>query len=325
MLKNFTDGNRLFTYKVAHDGGSAPNPFHGICTLAICKPAIRRVAKEGDVIVGLACGSDEARIIYCMVVDKSVTWSEYIKGCKLGNIAGIELGSYDLKKKIPKHSNDQGDCIWKSTDNYLKPLDSWSGHDGEYDFKRDVVNGENVLIGTTFWYFGKGEEYSVALPIGLKKIIPGRGHRSNANDRYRDDFVKFFNDELLKLGINSLGIFGTPSLEPDKIKKYACSRYHAEERESDIFGEDLDASRMNKTAMTNTWSEELINITRDSLSLGFIPPSNFVPMKNVNGSFGVISLNNWVSKKFIIVDRDTRVEYFFNNIEDLIMAGWAID
>jgi hypothetical protein len=83
-LKKFAGSERLFTYKVAHDGGSAPNPFHGLCTLAICKPAIRRVATEGDVIVGLGCGKDEARIVYCMVVDKAVSWADYIDGCNSG-------------------------------------------------------------------------------------------------------------------------------------------------------------------------------------------------------------------------------------------------
>jgi hypothetical protein len=35
---------QLFTYTIPYDDGAAPNPFHGICTLAICKPSIRRVA-----------------------------------------------------------------------------------------------------------------------------------------------------------------------------------------------------------------------------------------------------------------------------------------
>ena len=39
---------RLFTYVLAHDNGAAPNPFGGVCTLVICKPQIRRSAKEGD-------------------------------------------------------------------------------------------------------------------------------------------------------------------------------------------------------------------------------------------------------------------------------------
>ena len=32
----------LFSYVVATDSGFAPNPFFGLCTLACCKPAIRR-------------------------------------------------------------------------------------------------------------------------------------------------------------------------------------------------------------------------------------------------------------------------------------------
>ena len=44
LLFNNINSNKLFTYKVMHDGGSAPNPYSELCTLAICKPAIRRVA-----------------------------------------------------------------------------------------------------------------------------------------------------------------------------------------------------------------------------------------------------------------------------------------
>lgn len=44
---------RLFTYTIPFDDGAAQNPFHGMCSLAICKPAIRRVAKAGDWVAGL--------------------------------------------------------------------------------------------------------------------------------------------------------------------------------------------------------------------------------------------------------------------------------
>ncbi|MGC9261259.1 MAG: hypothetical protein ACP5I8_14435 [Phycisphaerae bacterium] len=44
---------KLFTYTIKIDDGAAPNPFHGLCTLVICKPAIRRCAKAGDWVVGL--------------------------------------------------------------------------------------------------------------------------------------------------------------------------------------------------------------------------------------------------------------------------------
>ena len=47
---------RLFSYTIPIDDGAAPNPFHGMCTLAICKPGIRRVAKKGDWIAGRRTG-----------------------------------------------------------------------------------------------------------------------------------------------------------------------------------------------------------------------------------------------------------------------------
>ena len=43
----------LFVYVIARDFGFAPNPFHGVCTLATCKPGIRRSAKVGDWILGV--------------------------------------------------------------------------------------------------------------------------------------------------------------------------------------------------------------------------------------------------------------------------------
>ena len=41
----------LYSYVIKHDSGFAANPFCGYCTLADCKPAIRRTAKVGDWIV----------------------------------------------------------------------------------------------------------------------------------------------------------------------------------------------------------------------------------------------------------------------------------
>ena len=38
---------KLMAYIVRHDSGFSPNPFGGVCTLACCKPAIRRSA-EGN-------------------------------------------------------------------------------------------------------------------------------------------------------------------------------------------------------------------------------------------------------------------------------------
>ena len=51
----------LFSYVVRYDSGFAPNPFHGFCTLATCKPGIRAHANVGDWVVGTASGGPPVR------------------------------------------------------------------------------------------------------------------------------------------------------------------------------------------------------------------------------------------------------------------------
>lgn len=45
--------SHLYVYAITRDFGFAPNPFHGSCTLATCKPGIRKSAKVGDWILGV--------------------------------------------------------------------------------------------------------------------------------------------------------------------------------------------------------------------------------------------------------------------------------
>jgi hypothetical protein len=68
---------RVYLYILAVDGGFAPNPFFGWCTLACCKPAIRRRAKPGDWVVGLTPKAGGHRLAYAMKVDESLAFKEY--------------------------------------------------------------------------------------------------------------------------------------------------------------------------------------------------------------------------------------------------------
>lgn len=231
-LKTITGDNRLFTYKVAHDGGSAPNPYGGICTLAICKPKIRSVAEPGDVVVGFGCMNEARRIIYCMVVKESLPWDKYIKRC-----------NDSIKGKIPTSNKHQGDCIWRDANNYEDARKSWSRHDGREDFERDVKNGKNVLIGEKFWYFGSHDKNSITIPPDndLVGIIPrAQGHRSSSNMNFRDKFVKFFNEQLIENKITKPGLWGTPSISPETADERTCSGCRKAEKESDLTEEELD-------------------------------------------------------------------------------------
>ena len=61
---------RLHTYVVATDLGLAPNSFHGVCTLAVCKPKIRRTSRVGDWILGTGSKTRgrQGRVVYAMQV-----------------------------------------------------------------------------------------------------------------------------------------------------------------------------------------------------------------------------------------------------------------
>jgi hypothetical protein len=100
----------LFSYTIPIDDGAAPNPFGGICTLTICKPAIRRKAAVGDWVVGL--GSKRAsrdfsgRVVYAMKVTRVLTIQQYDEYC-----------STRLPIKLPDWTSSRfekrvGDCIY---------------------------------------------------------------------------------------------------------------------------------------------------------------------------------------------------------------------
>src|SRR5271166_5243641 len=70
---------RVYIYVVARDFGFAPNPFHGFCTLATCKPAIRSTAQIGDWIIGMGGADLRAlgRCIFAMRVTEASSFDQY--------------------------------------------------------------------------------------------------------------------------------------------------------------------------------------------------------------------------------------------------------
>jgi len=97
----------LYSYIVTHDTGFSPNPFWGYCTLAACKPAIRRKASVGDWIVGLSPKADGNKLIYAMQVEEILSYDNYYRD---GRFAA----------KIPDYN--KGKVVYKCGDNIYKPL-----------------------------------------------------------------------------------------------------------------------------------------------------------------------------------------------------------
>ena len=83
--------------------------------------------------------------------------------------------------------------------------------------------------------------------------------------------------------------------------------------------------------MGNTWSEELLKNTRqildDTLDGAEVALFHgYLSMKNTNGSFGKISLENLMAKKLCIEDKSSGGQTIvYTTVDELIAAGWAID
>jgi hypothetical protein len=178
----------IYSYVLKIDDGSAPNPFWGVCTLTICKPAIRRNAQVGDWIVGTGSKNSKCNdgntydlsdsIVYAMKVTAIKTLQDYDKYC-----------SCFLKEKIPNwRAKDwrlrMGDCIYDFSDECDNPLIRKSVHKEE-NRKRDL-SGLNALLSDEFYYFG---EEARPIPENLKEIIKrNQGHKKNENAELIADF-----------------------------------------------------------------------------------------------------------------------------------------
>jgi hypothetical protein len=194
---------KLYSYCLRYDDGGAPNPYWGVCTLAICKPAIRRAAKVGDWIAGTgsknsAVGDISKSLVYAMRVTQVLSMPEYDSFCRVS-----------LPGKIPdwtssEFSRKMGDCIYDFS--YPgKPKIRPSIH-AEGNRERDL-SGLCVLLSKHFYYLG---DEPLQLPKSLLPIIqPTRGHKSHANAPYVHQFVDWI--ESQKKSQNRL--LGQPQLK----------------------------------------------------------------------------------------------------------------
>jgi len=195
----------LYSYCLRYDDGAAPNPYHGICTLTICKPAIRRIAKRGDWLVGLGgshspIGDISGHVVYAMRITKRLTLRNYDTFCR-----------QHLRGKIPNWTSRDfiervGDCIYDFSRPHGPTLrESVHGQQN----RRVDLDGKNALLSQRFYYFG---DQPVLLPAHLRPIVhQTQGHKSRANAQYAAEFVHWVEG----LGLEPNGLFGEPQLRSE--------------------------------------------------------------------------------------------------------------
>ena len=143
----------LFSYVVRYDSGFAPNPFYGYCTLATCKPGIRRHAQIGDWLVGTGSNERSVRrggyLVYAMRVTEVLSTQEYWAD-----------GRFEEKKPNLYYNwmAASGDNIYESLGlGRWRQLSSYhSQNDGgpnKAHIKRDTAV-ERILVSDDFVYFG---------------------------------------------------------------------------------------------------------------------------------------------------------------------------
>ncbi|MFC1745540.1 hypothetical protein ACFL35_16210 [Candidatus Riflebacteria bacterium] len=176
---------KLYSYVIRSDSGFAPNPFYGFCTLATCKPVIRKTCKAGDWIIGT--GSVEegrpGKLVYAMKVDEVIPLEIYGSNEK-------------FTKKIPVIDGTPeqrcGDNIY-----FIDKKGKWIQRPGRHQkehIKRDL-KGKNALIAREFYYFGKDNE--VEFPEEFNIFInKTQGHKCNFPREPVEKFITWIRDNF---------------------------------------------------------------------------------------------------------------------------------
>jgi hypothetical protein len=166
--------SNLFVYVIARDFGFAPNPFFGFCTLATCKPGIRRGAKTGDWILGIGGSklgkSIHKKCILLMKVSEKMNFQSYWDAPRFEIKKPCRNGSQlKLLGDNIYHKGDDGE--WVQEDSHHSNPD---GTPNLVNLERDTGNSDQVLISNYFFYFG---DKAVAIDLEVIKYKSARNYR----------------------------------------------------------------------------------------------------------------------------------------------------
>jgi hypothetical protein len=197
----------LYSYVVRYDSGFAPNPFYGFCTLATCKPNIRRYAKIGDWLLGSGSGDKKVgragHLVYAMRVSEALSFDEYDADPRFIRKRPYRTGS---------RRQSCGDNIY-----FRNALPGpWSQRDSFHSLPDGSVNPKHVgrdtsvnrvLISNDFIYFGgTGPRVPTILKDERGRHIV---HARVGQSRFDDDLLtKEFERWIRSLG--EMGYRGPP-------------------------------------------------------------------------------------------------------------------
>lgn len=195
---------RLYSYVVARDYGFAPNPFYTFCTLAACKPNIRRIAEVGDLVVGTGSKTRgrAGYLVYVMRVSEALTYDKYWQNprfiAKKPNLCGSNKQAYGDNIY---HRDAKGRWIQEHSHHSLP-----NGRPNPKNVKTDT-RVPRVLIAEQYVYWG-GDGPLVPMRFrnfgGHDLCASGQNHKSV----FPQGLVKAFADWFDHLG--DYGCIGRP-------------------------------------------------------------------------------------------------------------------
>lgn len=177
---------RLFSYVVRWDHGFAPNPFYGVCSVATCKPDIRKVACVGDYVLGTGSARRKlaGTVTFIMQVDEIITFDQYWNDPRFIRRRPVMNGS--LQQRFGDNIYHQQNGKWIQADS----RHSWTGSQPNADnLKRDTGKTDRVLLGHNFIYWG-GE--GPKIPGHFENFVQhAPGHRAFFSEKDIHRFLKW--------------------------------------------------------------------------------------------------------------------------------------
>jgi putative DNA base modification enzyme with NMAD domain len=170
--------SRVYVYVVDRDFGFAPNPFHGCCTLATCKPDIRKGARVGDWVIGVGGSRLEAtgRCIFAMRVTAKLSFNQYWESAEFLDKKPIRTGSRKMMVGDNIYHFDAARDQWWQADSHHSNADgSINPHNLATDTQADFV-----LVSRHFYYFGN------CAPLFPEPLLSELGYKNGRRHRVFD-------------------------------------------------------------------------------------------------------------------------------------------
>lgn len=164
---------RIYIYVVDRDFGFAPNPFHGTCTLATCKPRVRRSAQIGDWVMGVGGRRLDAtgKCIFAMRVDEKLSFNAYWDAPEFQRKKPVRNGSHAVL--VGDNIYRREGKTWLQEDSHHSNPD---GSTNQINLRADT-SVDAVLVSRHFYYFGANAPEVPGSALASLGYRNGRNHR----------------------------------------------------------------------------------------------------------------------------------------------------